>query len=128
MIGTSIYSLLSGHTPLTDIVGTNIDPVRAPQEKENPIVIYGIVNTDPNEVKTAVSSEDWIDIEIMIYSDDYDQGHVIAKECRNALDKKSGTIAGNDISDIIFQNFQDGWDDARECYASLMKFQLMSKP
>lgn len=128
MIGKSIYTLLSGHAPLVALVGTNIDPVQAPQGKENPMVIYGITNTDPNEVKQAVSAEDWIDVELVVYSDDYDQSHDIAKEIRNAMDKKSGTIAGNEISDIIFTGFEDGWESERKCFAPMIKFQIMSKP
>lgn len=128
MIGKSIYSLLSGHAPLVALVGTNIFPVQATQTKENPIVVYGISNTEPQESKQRTSPEDWIDVELVIYSDDYDQSHEIAKEIRAALDKQSGTIAGNEISDIIMTGFEDGWEEKRKCFAPMMKFQIMSKP
>lgn len=128
MIGRSIYTLLSSHAPLVALVGTNIDPVQAPQGKENPMVIYGISNTDPQETKQRASTEDWIDVELVIYSDDYDESHDIAKEVRNALDKKSGTIAGNVISDIICTGFEDGWETERKCFAPIIKFQIMSTP
>lgn len=128
MIGTSLYTLLSGHAPLSAIVGTKIDPVMAPQGKENPMVVYGITDTQPQETKRSVSVEDWVTVEIIIYSNDYDQSQLIAKEVRNALDKKSGVIAGNTISDIVFQGFEDGWENSRECYAPIMKFLLMSTP
>ena len=128
MIGTSLYTLLSGHAPLTAIIGTKLFPVEAPQGKENPMVIYGITGTQPQETKSSVSTEDWVTVEIVSYSNDYDQSQQIAKEVRNALDKKSGVIAGNTISDIVFQDFEDGWDTSRECYAPIMKFLLMSTP
>jgi hypothetical protein len=125
MIGTSLYTLLSGHAPLTALVGTNIFPVRVPQEVENPVVCFGITKTEPQETKQFVSSEDWTDVELIIYSDDYDLSHQIASEVRAALDKNR-SISG--ISDIVFQDFEDGWEDARQCYAPILKFLVIAAP
>lgn len=124
MIGTSLYTLLSEHAPLVALVGQKIFPVRLPQEVENPSVLFGVTKTEPQETKSAVSSEDWIDVEIIVYSDDYDQAHQIAAEVRTALDKV--TLSG--ISDIVFRDFEDGWEDSRECFAPILKFLVIAAP
>lgn len=125
MIGTSLYTLLSAHAPLVALVGDKIYPVRVPQEVENPVVLFGITKTEPQETKQAVSSEDWLDVDIIVYADDYDLSQQIAKEVRTALDKNR-TIPT--ISDIVFQDFEDGWEDARQCYAPILKFLVIAAP
>lgn len=128
MIGPSLYTLLSGHAPLTDLVGSQIYPVRAPQEKENPMVIFGVTSTEPQESKTLTSREDWYQAELVIYADDYDLSVQIAEEVRAALDKQSGTIASKAISDIVFRDYEDGWEEQRECYAPIIKFLVIASP
>ena len=128
MIGASIYTLLSGHAPLVALVGTQMYPVHATQEKKDPMLVYGIIDQDPQHSKDRASLEDWIKVGIEIYAKDYDQMHAIAKEVRAALDRANGTIAGNEISMITFEGFKDGWEPERESYAGDITFQIISTP
>lgn len=125
MIGKSIYSLLNGRSQLTALVGTQIYPVQAPQSKKDPMVIYGIVKTEPTDDKLKVSDEDWVEADIVVYAKDYDLMHQIMKECRTALDGYSGTIAGNEISQIRFENYSDGWETSRESYSGVMQLMII---
>lgn len=128
MIGSSIYSLLSGHAPLTAIVGTQIYPVQAPQGKKDPMVIFGITQQEGNHTKDQLSPEDWLKVEVVVYSKDYDQSHEIHKQIRIALDGANGTIAGNEISQISFMDYEDGWEEEREAFAGIATYQVISTP
>ncbi len=128
MIGNSIYSLLSGHAALTALVGTKIYPVQAPQAVEEPFLVYGISKTQPEETKVNASAEDWVTVLVDVYAKDYDTMHSITREVRAALDKQSGTIAGNSISDIVFQDFNDAWESDRESYTGVSEYLVISTP
>lgn len=128
MIGPSIYTLLSGHAALTDIVGTQIYPVQAPQGKKDPMVIFGVVKQTGEHSKDRTSPEDWIEVDLVAYSKDYDQMQAIQKQIRVALDGQSGTIAGNVISQISFMNYEDVWEEERESFAGVSTYQVISSP
>ncbi len=128
MIGASIYSLLDGHEPLTALVGSQIYPVQAPQGKKDPMVIYGISDQEGQHSKDRTSPEDWITVDVLVYSKDYDNMHAIHKQVRAALDGYSGTVASNDISQISFMKYEDGWEEEREAFAGVATYQVISTP
>lgn len=128
MIGASIYSLLNGDATLTGLVGSKIYPVEAPQREEDPMVIYWVKEVDPTDSKDEVSTEDWIKTEILVYSKDYDLMHTISKRIRTILDKYAGTVAGNTISEIRFEDFSDGWENNRKGYVGTSDYLIISTP
>lgn len=128
MIGASIYTLLSGQAGLTALVGTQIYPVQAPQGKKDPMVIYGITKQEGQHSKDRTSPEDWIEFEVIVYSKDYDNMHSIHKQVRDSLDGKSGTISGNEVSQISFLNYEDGWEEEREAFAGIATYQVIATP
>jgi|AntAceMinimDraft_16_1070373.scaffolds.fasta_scaffold54731_1 hypothetical protein len=128
MIGASLYSLLTAHAPLIALVGSKIYPVQAKQGEKDPMVVYGITKQRAEPTKAAASIEDYVMMEVVVYAKDYDLMHQISKEVRNALDKKSGTIAGNIISEINFEDFSDGWEQERESYAGVSMYLIISTP
>ena len=128
MIGNSIYSLLSGQSSLTDLIGTQIYPVQAPQGKKDPMVIFGITEQTPQHSKDRTSPEDWYEFEVIAYAKDYDLMQNIQKQVRVALDGKSGTIASNEVSQISFMNYEDGWEEDRESFAGIAKYQIIAAP
>lgn len=127
MIGKSIYSLLS-NVYLQSFVGTKIYPVQAPQTASEPMIIYGVSGTRPEETKLGPSQEDWINLEVVVYSKDYDQLHDICKEVRSALDFQKGNIEGNEISNIVFEDYNDSWEKDRESFVGLIQFTVIAKP
>lgn len=128
MIGASIYTLLSGRSQLTDIVGTQIYPVQAPQGKKDPMVIFGITEQIGEHSKDRTSPEDWIEIEVIAYDKDYDTMHSIHREIRAALDGQSGTISSHEISQISFMKYEDGWEQERDSFAGIATYQVISTP
>lgn len=128
MIGVSIYTLLSGDATLTGLVGTKIYPVEAPQREEDAMVIYWIKEVDPTDTKEEVSDEDWVKSEILVYAKDYDLMHTISKRIRTILDKYSGTVSGNAISEIRFEDFSDGWEPARKGFVGTSDYLIISTP
>lgn len=126
MIGISIYTLLNADATLTGLVGTNIFPVEANQRKEDPIIIYYIKSVEPTDTKENVSDEDWVKAEIMVYSKDYDLMQTISKRVRTILDKFEGTVAGNAISEIRFEDFMDGWEPDRKGYVGTSDYLIVT--
>jgi hypothetical protein len=126
MIGISLFTLLSADTILTGLVGTNIFPVEANQRKEDPIIIYWVKSVEPTDTKENVSNEDWVKGEIMVYSKNYDLMQTISKRVRTILDKYSGTVAGNEISEIRFEDFMDGWEPERKGYVGTSDYLIVT--
>jgi hypothetical protein len=126
MIGISLFTLLSADTTLTGLVGTNIFPVEANQRKEDPIIIYWVKSVEPTDTKENVSDEDWVKGEIMVYSKNYDLMQTISKRVRTILDKYSGTVAGNEISEIRFEDFMDGWEPERKGYVGTSDYLIVT--
>jgi hypothetical protein len=126
MIGISIYTLLSADTELTGLVGTNIFPVEANQRKEDPIIIYFVKSVEPTDTKQNVSTEDYVKAEIMVYSKNYDLMQTISKRVRTILDKYAGTVAGNEISEIRFEDFMDGWEPERKGYVGTSDYLIVT--
>lgn len=128
MIGKSIYKLLVDNVFITTHVGTKIYPVMARQAAVDPMIIYGVSGTRPEETKLGVSKEDWVSVEVLVYAQDYDQIHAIAKEVRLSLDYKTGNIEGNEISNIVFENYNDSYENERQSYVGVLQFTVISKP
>jgi hypothetical protein len=126
MIGISLFTLLSADTELTGMVGTNIFPVEANQRKEDPIIIYWVKSVEPTDTKENVSNEDWVKGEIMVYSKNYDLMQTISKRVRTILDKYAGTVAGNEISEIRFEDFMDGWEPERKGYVGTSDYLIVT--
>jgi hypothetical protein len=128
MIGPSIYSLLSGDSQLTTLVGDRIYPVQATQGKKDPMIVFGITKQEGQHTKSFTSPEDWITVEVLVYSKKYDQCHDIHKRIRTVIDGYAGTISGNTISQISFMDFEDGWEEEREAFAGIATYQVISTP
>jgi len=128
MIGSSLYSLLSGHAPLVALVGTQIYPVQAPQAKKDPMVIYGIVKQEGQHSKARLSVEDWSEVEVVVYAKEYNQVHTISAAVRVALDGKKGTLAGKAVSQISFMSYEDAWEEERESFAGISIYQVITAP
>lgn len=128
MIGKSIYKLLSSNVFINGYVGTKIYPVMAQQGKEDPMIVYGISATRPEETKLGASKEDWVQVEVLVYDKDYDRLHDISKEVRLSLDFKKGNIEGNEISNIVFDNYNDSYENERQSYVGVLQFTVISKP
>lgn len=108
MLGKAIYSILSNDTTLSDMIGTSIFPVRAPQRTARPFVVYRENNTVPTNHADGAAPKDLKSLQIDIYSATYTEAHEIADQIRVLLDAYAGTVAGVKIRQMWFSTQDDG--------------------
>jgi hypothetical protein len=101
-VGKAIYYLLSNSTGVTDICGTRIFPEVAEQESATPLVVYEIINVDPDDTNDGPAKLDEVTVDVVCYADTYDVAADLASVCRVALDRVRGTYNGVNIQSIQF--------------------------
>ena len=92
MIGKLIYGRLSTATNITAIVGTNIYPDITPQNVDYPFVVY----------KDGQSNLEEINLQIDVYTQNYDTTQNLANLIRNRLDRFVGTVEGVEVQTIKY--------------------------
>lgn len=112
----AIYSLLSGNTAITNIVGNKIYPDTIPQGTENPCITFSEIAVMPNNTKTSTSKLDVCTMTI----NNYHNSQMLAKQLgaiiRNVLDGYKGIVANSNIQSIVFNTSASYYDYEAECY------------
>ena len=91
----SIYEALSGHAPLTALVGTRIYPVDAPQASPLPRVVFARQETQNLAHLGGRGSHDQVQVAVMCFAETSEAVRGVASAVRNALD---GLIGSNAIA------------------------------
>tara|TARA_S200002703_G_scaffold158352_1_gene168476 strand:+ start:1108 stop:1518 length:411 start_codon:yes stop_codon:yes gene_type:complete len=107
-IGKAIYSILSGNATVSGLVSTRIYPVVVPQDTSFPFVVFTITSEEPSHSKDGVSGLDVISFQVDCYGLEYDENTTLANAVRTALDFYKGTIGGQNVQRIRFQDVSDG--------------------
>jgi len=102
MIGKVIYGRLSTDTAVTNICGLSIYPDIAPQNVQYPFIVYTITNSTPVDYKDGQSNLEEINLQIDIYTNNYDTTQTLANNVRNRLDRFVGTINGVSVQTINY--------------------------
>jgi hypothetical protein len=102
MIGKLIYGRLSTATNITAIVGTNIYPDITPQNVDYPFIVYSIIDSNPVDFKDGQSNLEEIDLQIDVYTQNYDTTQNLANLIRNRLDRFVGTVEGVSVQTIKY--------------------------
>ena len=102
MIGKLIYGRLSTATHITAIVGTNIYPDITPQNVDYPFVVYTATNSTPVDYKDGQSNLEEINLQIDVYTQNYDTTQNLANLIRNRLDRFVGTVEGVEVQTIKY--------------------------
>ena len=102
MIGKLIYERLSTATNITAIVGTNIYPDITPQNVDYPFVVYTATNSTPVDYKDGQSNLEEINLQIDVYTQNYDTTQNLANLIRNRLDRFVGTVEGVEVQTIKY--------------------------
>ena len=102
MIGKLIYGRLSTATNITAIVGTNIYPDITPQNVDYPFVVYTATNSTPVDYKDGQSNLEEINLQIDVYTQNYDTTQNLANLIRNRLDRFVGTVEGIEVQTIKY--------------------------
>lgn len=112
---TAVYSILSQHRDLTDLVQNRLFPIIADEGTAFPFIVYrrlGLSETPKYFNKDLASSGGEAVVEIMVVSNDYDESIEVAEKVINALQGKRGTLKdGTVISQIKLEDSDEDWID-----------------
>ena len=128
-VGAVIYPILSGYTPLTDLIpATKMFAVRGQLETQAPYLVYREISSTPLNTtgdSTDLSADprlsqrsilDVSRVQISVFADNYLIVENIAVMIREALDREWGAVISpyeNDIEvdSIVYDNCNDDFDD-----------------
>ena len=102
MIGKVIYGRLITDAAVTGICGLNIFPDIAPQNVQYPFMVYTIINSLPVDYKDGQSNLEEIDIQIDVYTNNYETTQTLANNVRNRLDRFVGTVNSISVQTIKY--------------------------
>jgi NAD-dependent SIR2 family protein deacetylase len=102
MIGKLIYARLSTSSNITAIISTNIYPDITPQNVDYPFIVYSIIDSNPVDFKDGQSNLEEIDLQIDVYTQNYDTTQNLANLIRNRLDRFVGTVEGVEVQTIKY--------------------------
>jgi NAD-dependent SIR2 family protein deacetylase len=102
MIGKLIYGRLSSASNITAIISTNIYPDITPQNVDYPFIVYSIIDSNPVDFKDGQSNLEEIDLQIDVYTQNYDTTQNLANLIRNRLDRFVGTVEGVEVQTIKY--------------------------
>jgi hypothetical protein len=102
MIGKLIYGRLSTASNITAIISTNIYPDITPQNVDYPFIVYSIIDSNPVDYKDGQSNLEEIDLQIDVYTQNYDTTQNLANLIRNRLDRFVGTVEGVEVQSIKY--------------------------
>lgn len=102
MIGKLIYSRLSTDGAILAYVGSKVYPDIVPQNVQYPFVVYTITNSTPVDYKDGQSNLEEIEIQIDVYTQNYDDTQDLANLIRNRLDRFVGTVEGVEVQSIKY--------------------------
>jgi hypothetical protein len=102
MIGKLIYARLSTASNITAIISTNIYPDITPQNVDYPFIVYSIIDSNPVDFKDGQSNLEEIDLQIDVYTQNYDITQNLSNLIRNRLDRFVGTLEGVEVQTIKY--------------------------
>jgi hypothetical protein len=102
MIGKLIYARLSTASNITAIISTNIYPDITPQNVDYPFIVYSIIDSSPVDFKDGQSNLEEIDLQIDVYTQNYDTTQNLSNLIRNRLDRFVGTVEGVEVQTIKY--------------------------
>jgi len=102
MIGKLIYARLSTASNITAIISTNIYPDITPQNVDYPFIVYSIIDSNPVDFKDGQSNLEEIDLQIDVYTQNYDTTQNLSNLIRNRLDRFVGTVESVEVQTIKY--------------------------
>lgn len=99
-IGKAIKALLLADEAVTELIGKNIFPYPAIEDTDFPFACYTVNDIQPHYTKDRNSFEDTVVLELMIWSDKYENKIAVANACHKALQGKRAVVEGFDITGI----------------------------
>lgn len=110
-INNAIYSILSGSTAVTNLVGDKLYPIAVDEKVKSPFVVYERSSLNPEYTKDGLSN-DIVKVKVSCTSNKYSESLNIIDACRNALELKSGTFSGVKILQCVLEDSKEDCDTA----------------
>lgn len=112
--------------PVEEVIGQKCYPVVAPQKAQVPFVILSIVNVDPTDTKSGVSTTDVFRIQVDSYAASYDACQALDKKVRTAIDKYMGSVRFDDefvqIDGVRYLTSQDAYEEQPNEYRRITDY------
>lgn len=127
-VGKSVFKLLGDAAAVTAIVGTSpkrIYPIRMPQTRNFPAIVFQQITSDPTGQKDGVTGYHKIDFDIDCYTKTFSQAVTLAAAVRTALERQSISTEGDVVDDIIFIREFDNYQDQAELYQKTLQFRFI---
>lgn len=122
--GKAIYSILSNHNSVTNIVSNRVYPVRAYNDAPFPYVVYTLISNDPVNEKHRVSTADIVSFQVSCFANNHEQAADLSEAVREALEKQSGTFNGIEVEDIAVISTNTGFDEDQDVHHIPLDFEL----
>jgi hypothetical protein len=104
MIGKVIYGRLSTDAAVTGTCGLRIYPDIAPQNVAYPFIVYTITNSVPIDYKDSIANLDEYNVQVDVYTNNYDTTQTLANSVRNRLDRFAGTVSTVEVQTIKYMS------------------------
>ena len=110
-----VYNILSNDTATTNVVGSKIYPVQAPQETTFPFVVFNTISVIPTNTKGA-SGQSTMDryrmqVTALVDSNNFPQLDTLTNSIRTALEGIfMETVSSVFVQSITYQNQNDTYD------------------
>lgn len=114
MIETTLYTVLSTDTAVSNIVSTRIYPLIAPQDSAMPAVVYQRVSTVPVNSLAGDSGLDAVRIQISCWASTYAGAKSLAVAVKNAV------LTMNAITEMEM----DDMEDETRLYRVILDFRI----
>lgn len=125
--GKAIYSILTGDSAVSALVGNRVYPQIAAQGAAFPFIVYVLQDTSPSDTKSGVSTLDEVRYDIVVASETYAEASDITNKIRTALDRYTGTVSGVVIDSIQFIDLDVDNDPATETYVTSSEYIIRVK-
>ena len=125
--GKAIYSILTGDSAVSALVGNRIYPQIAAQGAAFPFIVYVLQDTSPSDTKSGVSTLDEVRYDIVVASESYAEASDLTNKVRTALDRYTGTVSGVVIDSIQFIDLDVDNDPATETYVTSSEYIIRVK-
>lgn len=120
MIGSRLFSLLSGTSAITSLVGTRIYPQVIPQGSAMPAVAYSVVDEVPENSLTGWSSGlSNARVQVDAYAPTYVSAQALADAIAGAL----ATYQTSGLS-VLLESKRDGYEDETSLHRVSLDFSM----
>ncbi len=110
MIEPAIVKILRDNAAVSAIIGTQVFPQRAPQQKDLPYVVYEMISSQHMKDMDGASGLANPLFRVTSWETTYKKVKTLAEAVRLALVGFRGTILGTKIQGIFLENQLDGFD------------------